>query len=200
VEVWKLLEHASEEADTERIDLGARVREIRESRRLSVRKLAALSGVSASFISQFERGLCDASIGTLRKIAQVLGLTTADLFNYQTRGAHNIVRATERSRLSTSGGTRKYILSTPPAHYAEVYLGEIDPGASTSEEAYSHGDSTELLFVIHGSVEYQLGQELHRLSSGDSIEHSTSVPHRFTNTGDDEARVIWVVAPPSTQS
>lgn len=78
-----------------------------------------------------------------------------------------------------------------------MYRGVIDPGSATSEEAYVHGDATEILHVLIGDITYELGDRLIPMSSGDTIEHRTSEPHRLLNTGATVAEVIWVVAPPS---
>src|SRR5690606_23146997 len=99
--------------------------------------------------SQLERGKSNASFGTLRAIAQALQVTLADLFTDDTnRGAH-ILPKSERPQLE-AGAVRKYMLSKPPLVNLEVYLGEIDPGISTGDEPYTHGDSQEILVVLGG--------------------------------------------------
>jgi mannose-6-phosphate isomerase-like protein (cupin superfamily) len=60
-----------------------------------------------------------------------------------------------------------------------------------------HGDSEELVVVLSGSVQLELGGDLHDLESGDSIDYRSSTPHRVTNSGNDLAEVIWIISPPS---
>jgi mannose-6-phosphate isomerase-like protein (cupin superfamily) len=64
-------------------------------------------------------------------------------------------------------------------------------------EPYAHGDSEELLIVLTGSVQLELGGDVHELESGDSIDYRSSTPHRITNVGAGPAEVIWIISPPS---
>src|SRR5205823_15105461 len=67
------------EAVTE-VDVGERLRDIRRSRRATLKTIADRAGVSESFLSQVERGRASASIASLRRIANALGVSVADLF------------------------------------------------------------------------------------------------------------------------
>jgi mannose-6-phosphate isomerase-like protein (cupin superfamily) len=81
--------------------------------------------------------------------------------------------------------------------HLEVFVGELDPGGSTGPEPYAHGDSEELFVVIAGTVQLELGGDLHDLEAGDSIDYRSSTPHRITNVGEERAEVMWIISPPS---
>ncbi|REE99710.1 helix-turn-helix domain-containing protein [Thermomonospora umbrina] len=186
---------ASNEADVAR--LGARIREFRAMRGMPLRELAERAGASPSFVSQLERGRAGASIGMLRRIAGALGLTVADLFAEDDGPAHRVVSREHRPELPTGPGARKYLVSQRPLRNVEVYVGEFDPGASTGDEPYTHGDSQEIFMVLGGRVTLRLGERVHELADGDSIEYRTSVPHRVHNTTDEPAEVMWIISPPT---
>jgi transcriptional regulator with XRE-family HTH domain len=181
--------------------LGARIRAYRHMRRMTVRGLAEHAQASPSFISQLERGRTSASIGMLRRIATALGLTVADLFSEEDEIAHRVVRRTQRPELRAAPGTRKYLISQRPLQNLEMYAGEFDPGTSTGDEPYTHGESQEILLVLTGRVTVWLGPPGSAcpqvLGPGDSVEYRTSVPHRVVNEGDETAEVIWVISPPT---
>jgi transcriptional regulator with XRE-family HTH domain len=179
------------------VSLGARVRAFREARRLSVRRLAAMAGLSPSLVSQFERGQSNVSIGALRRIAQALGLATADLFDTGEITQHRFVRREDRPVLRAGPGTRKYLISPRPAKHAEVYTAEIGPGGTTSEEPYTHGCSQEILLVLRGRIRCWVGEDSFEMSEGDSVEYQTDIPHRAANSGTDTAEILWVISPPS---
>lgn len=61
--------------------LGARVRDSRTARRLSLRALAEQSGVSLRFLGELERGRGNVSILTLQKVAGALGTSAASLLS-----------------------------------------------------------------------------------------------------------------------
>jgi transcriptional regulator with XRE-family HTH domain len=61
--------------------LANRLRELRNSHGMSATQLATRSGVSKSFISQLESGRTSASIATLGRIADALGVSTGHLLS-----------------------------------------------------------------------------------------------------------------------
>jgi len=92
---------------------------------------------------------------------------------------------------------RKFLLTPRPLDHLEVFLCEFEPGGSTGDEPYTHGDSEELLLVLSGHVHFQLGEDVFSLSAGDSIDYRSSVPHRLENVGTEIARTLFVISPPS---
>lgn len=177
--------------------LGERIRTFRSIRDLSLRRLASSAGISPGFLSEVERGRANVSIGSLRRIASSLGLSIADLFMDEQASGPKLVRRDERPTLPTGTGARKYLLSQRPLKYLEAYVGEFDQGGSTGAEQYTHGDAQELFLIMSGQVTLSLGDQVIEMSEGDSIEYSTSTPHRAANAGDGPAEVLWLVAPPT---
>lgn len=175
-------------------EVGARVREIRKARRLSLSTLGARAGVSASFLSQLERGLCSASFSTFRNISNALGIPLAELISDRTSITGRVVRADSRPQI-LQGPARKYLLSLPPLDAIEIFLGQFDPGASTGPEPYNHGDSQEFLMVLKGTVELEIDSVSYTLSEGDISEYRSSQLHRLSNVADVVAEVLWIVSP-----
>ena len=178
--------------------LGARLKDLRLSRRLSLRRLGELTGTSASFISQLERGLTGASTASLNQMASALGVSVAMLFDSSPSPSPGVLRHSQRPSLPPSGGCRKMLLSRPPVSDMEVYIGEFDIGGSTGSSLYTHGDAHEMLIVLRGVVEVSLGETRHVLDEGDCVEYRTSVPHRTENIGAGRAEVMWIIAPPTS--
>src|ERR671937_3057190 len=182
---------------TTEVDVGERLRGIRRSRRATLRTIAARSGLSESFLSQVERGRSSASIASLRRIADALGVSMADLFGPDGVPGPRVLRRDERPALSFGILGRKLLLTPRPLHHLEVFAGELEIGGSTGVEPYAHGDSEELFVVLNGSVQLELGGELHELGNGDSIDYRSSTPHRISNVGQELAEVMWIISPPS---
>lgn len=178
--------------------IGEKVKAFRTARRMSLRALGEATGTTASFLSQLERGLSGVNISTLMRIAGALGISLTDLFEEATPPVGRVLRKAERPALPPAEGYRKMLLSRRPIRDMEVYIGEFDPGGSTGDKPYSHGDSHELFFVIRGRIELTLGDERHVLLSGDSIEYPSSVPHKTVNIGEEPAEVVWMIAPPTS--
>ena len=179
------------------VDVGERLRAIRGLRRATLRTIADRAGVSESFLSQVERGKASASIASLRRIAEALGVSIADLFEPEGLPGPRVLRRDERPALAFGVLGKKLLLTPRPLHHLEVFMGELEVGGSTGEQPYAHGDSEELFVVLSGSVQLELGGELFDLESGDSIDYRSSTPHRISNTGDELAEVMWIISPPS---
>lgn len=62
--------------------LGARLRRLRKSRRLTLTELAARAGVSPQYLSEVERGRKEASSEMIAAISGALGLTLMDLSSH----------------------------------------------------------------------------------------------------------------------
>jgi transcriptional regulator with XRE-family HTH domain len=179
------------------VDVGERLRDIRTLRRATLKTIADRAGVSESFLSQVERGRASASIASLRRIANALGVSVADLFEPSGPPRPRVLRKEERPSLAFGILGRKLLLTPRPLQHLEVFAGELDPGGSTGPEPYAHGDSEELFVVIAGNVQLELGGDLHELEAGDSIDYRSSTPHRVTNLGEGRAEVMWIISPPS---
>jgi transcriptional regulator with XRE-family HTH domain len=179
------------------VDVGERLRELRRFRRATLKTIADRSGLSESFLSQVERGRSSASIASLRKIAEALGVSMADLFEPDGVPGPKVLRRQDRPALAFGVLGKKALLTPRPLHQLEVFVGELEVGGSTGEQPYVHGDSEELVVVLSGLVQLELGGELFDLERGDSIDYRSSTPHRVTNTGQELAEVMWIISPPS---
>jgi transcriptional regulator with XRE-family HTH domain len=178
-------------------ELGERLRAIRLLRRLTLREVATAAGVSESFVSQLERGRSSASVATLQRLATAVGIEISDLFAGEPESGPRVLRRQERQLLEWGHLGRKALLTPKPFHSLEAVTATFDPGGSTGDEPYTHGDSEELLLVLAGRVHVQLGSELFDLSTGDSVNYRSSTPHRVSNPADETAEVLFVISPPS---
>ncbi|MGP4021390.1 helix-turn-helix domain-containing protein [Saccharopolyspora sp. 5N708] len=177
--------------------VGERLRELRKARRMTLLSVAQRAGISEGYLSQVERGVANPSIATLREIAGALGLRVGDLFADEGGGKARVLRLADRPGLEFGVLGRKYRLTPRPARNVEVFIGEFDPGGSTGDEPYTHGESEEFLLVLDGQVELQLDGERIGLAAGDSVDYSSATPHRLVETAGAAARVLWVISPPS---
>src|SRR5918911_551216 len=153
------------------VDVGERLRAIRQLRRCTLRTVAERARVSESFLSQVERGKSSASIASLRRIAGALGVNVADLFEPSGPPRPRVLRRSERPGLAFGVLGTKRLLTPRPLQHLEVFVGELA-----------------------GSVRLELDTEVHELESGDSIDYRSSSAHRVTNVGTGIAEVMWVIS------
>ena len=178
------------------VELGERIRAIRQLRRRTLKEIATAAGISESFLSQLERGRTNATIATLQRLATALGIEVSDLFSAGS-ARPRVIRRDAREFVAWGSQGRKALLTPKPFHSLEVVVARFEPGGSTGDEPYTHGDSEELLIVVEGSVHVQLGTEVHDVTAGDSVHYQSSTPHRVSNPNDETAEVLFVISPPS---
>lgn len=61
-------------------EIGLKIKVIRSSRKISQRKLAALAGISNTYLSDIEVGRTNPSLKTMEKLAKALEIEIKDLF------------------------------------------------------------------------------------------------------------------------
>jgi transcriptional regulator with XRE-family HTH domain len=177
--------------------IGARLREERERRGLSLRKLAPRLGISPSALSQIETGRSRPSVSTLYAIVTELDLSFDELFaprRRSPRDPHVVQRADERKAIELESGVRWERLN--PSGERDVDFLEVEysvGGASSSGASFARHAGREYGVVTSGSLKVTVGDEDHVLGPGDSICFDSMAPHRLETLGDEPARAIWLV-------
>lgn len=174
--------------------VGARLRELRNGRRLTLKEVAARAGVTEGFLSQVERGRASPSLKTLQAVANALGLEPGDVFDTAARELPHLVRHDSRGALQV-GAISKYRVSPTSVTCVEVIGGLFQPHASAGDP-YTHGDSDELVVVISGRIVAEVDGKEFELNAGDSLCYRSSMLHTFRAL-EESSEVIWVISPPS---
>jgi transcriptional regulator with XRE-family HTH domain len=179
------------------LQLGPRIRALRQARNVTLRELAARAGVTESFLSQVEREVTSPSIASVQRIAHALDLAIAELFTEEApRG--RVVRRAERRRIVYPGlQAVDEFLTAGMSGRLQVILSTIDPGGGTGDEPYAHDSDEEVVIVLAGRLELWIADEHYLLEEGDSIAYSSRLPHRNVNSSDRVAVVLFCVTPPS---
>src|SRR5213078_4317537 len=114
------------------IEVGSRIRALREAMGCSLRDLAERSGVSAPMLSQVERGETSPTLAIAAKIAAGLELSLSQLLRLDEDDGVSVVRAEERLLGGHADGHRYEVLTPPvPGQRAEVSEHTLAPGSAT---------------------------------------------------------------------
>ena len=179
------------------LQLGPRIRSLRQARNVTLRELAQRAGVTESFLSQVEREVTSPSIASVQRIARGLNLAIAELFTEEAPHGR-VVRRGERRQIAYPGlrAIDEFLTSDMTARL-QVILSTIEPGGGTGEEPYAHESDEEVVIVLSGQLELWVADEHHMLEEGDSIAYSSRLPHRNVNSSDRPALVLFCLTPPS---
>jgi transcriptional regulator with XRE-family HTH domain len=179
------------------VALGSGIRAERLRQNLTLAQLAERAGLSASALSQIERGITDPSIGSLRRIAAALQVPFFQ-FLLERESPDPVVRKSERRTITFPNRTMQYQLLTPSLRGPfEVLAMDLAPGAASGEEALGH-DSEECMVILQGAVEVQVAGASYVLHAGDSISIQRNAPHRVVNHAGRTAEILMVISPADT--
>ena len=198
--------------------VGDRIRLAREAAGISVRELARRVDVSASHVSQVERGLASFSVRSLYNVVSILGVSMDSLFEDTTTPAGAtlteapdvigvaaeggpldeagvVLRRGSRPTLQMQSGPRwERLTATPESGYEFIEVVYApNPGGNPPEDYIRHA-GREYGVISSGVLNIQVGFSETQLHAGDSIEFDSNIPHRFWNAGPEEVRAIWFIA------
>lgn len=101
------------------------------------------------------------------------------------------VHANDRKTLTTGGGVSFQLLSNGAVFPCEFILNRLPAGASTGDILYKH-DGKECGLIIEGELVVETGGASYHMKQWDTITFDSSIPHRITNPGKEEAVSVWV--------
>jgi transcriptional regulator with XRE-family HTH domain len=203
------------DSPTDSSAFGRRLRLERERQNIGVRELSRQLDVSASMISQIERGRVMPSVNTLYSITSALGISLDDLFarepvsprprasngggappQPEDAAAGGLVQRREgRKAIELGSGVRWELLTTHPETNVEFLQTTYAVGGeSAPADALMRHGGHEYGVVLSGRLGVTVGFETYELEPGDSISFTSSTPHRLFNLDPDEdTTAIWVV-------
>jgi transcriptional regulator with XRE-family HTH domain len=176
--------------------LGARIRELRQRRGVSVGDIASLAGVSKSLVSQIERGVASPSIETVRKIASALEVPVFSLF-LEHADSDMVVREPNRRVIRYPGTNVTRAVLSPSLHSRLVLLWVTYPPGESGRIEPVHHTGEECVVVVRGTLQVTLGEQVVFLNSGDSMGFDSELPHIFSNSGSEVVEVVVAISPPS---
>lgn len=181
------------------MSIGERIKKSRNKKSLSLRELATMVELSASFLSQIEQGKASPSIENLKKIANSLDVRVSYLIeDEEIKKNSDLLRANERHFIESidSNTTISLLTSSNIEKSMEPILYEIGPGGESGRSFYTHSGE-EFIFILNGCLDIYIEETVHTLCEGDSFYFKSTQKHRFKNNSDKITRAIWVVNPPT---
>jgi transcriptional regulator with XRE-family HTH domain len=191
----------STKADNISTRVGQAIKRRRTQLGLTLRDLASRSGVSASTVSDIERGTKSPTITTLDALAQALGLSMSALADGGTQPASRIrvLRAAERPNFvdTKSGAKRDSFGPIQPGSKVEFLRYAIPPRKLAGPFAAHVGGTIEHMYLAAGRIRVVFGSEAVTLETGDSCTCVADAAHQFDNRdGKVEALIYLVVEQP----
>jgi len=180
------------------INVGRKIRELREKQGLTLRQLSKRADVSPSTIQKIEKNLISPSLGTVLRIAKGLETTIESLLNAHPQ-SRDVVYLPKEKRGTIAVPDLKITLQSlaeglPDQPFSAVIL-TIPKGARMKQREFQH-HGEELMFCLKGTVEFTIRDERYLLTAGDSLRFKSHLRHFWKHVGEEEAQLLMICAPP----
>ncbi|MDF2876514.1 MAG: sutR 2 [Sporomusa sp.] len=169
------------------------LKQIREEKKLSLEKVADITGVSKSMLGQIERGESSPTINTIWKIATGLKVSFTSIINSPQDDAMIVHKSEVEPLIEDDGRYRVYpVFPYEDGRPFEMYIVEIEPGGQLSTD--THGEKTqEFITVVEGELTVLTNDKEYIVNTGDSITFRADKRHTYHNPGAGLARLSMVI-------
>jgi len=175
------------------VDVGGRLRELRQERSMSMRALARASGLSTNALSMIERARTSPSVSTLYKIANALNVPITAFFRLEPPKQDVVLcKAGDRSRMPFTRGLWEGLGGEYFVGGVEPFMLTLEGGASSGRFGMLH-TGHEFVLCLSGQIEYEVEDQRYLLNSGDSLIFAAQLKHRWRNPGKTMAQGIIVL-------
>ena len=182
-------------------ELGRRIRKCRLDSRMTLKAVEQASGLSATHLSEIERGRTSPTIGALVRIARALNRDASYFIEREERNsvAHQGWDAARRVQ-NGSGAAVDALTPGIPGSHLFAYRLQLGPGPGGEVGLPAQdlpGDA--VYFVRRGTVDVAFGDQRLKLSAGDGVQATFAMPHRLSAEGEG-AEVIAILTRPIGES
>lgn len=167
------------------VELGVRLKQRRLEAGLTLAQLADQAGFGKAYLSRIENGKKVPPIGSLARIASVLGIEAASLL---TDAGHSVsgwrgvsvVRRAEKRPTVMGGSAFGYdyfaLTDSTTGRALQPFLFSF-PDKVDKFVFFEH-EGEEMMHVLTGRVEWQVGVDKYVLEPGDTLHFDSRIPHR----------------------
>jgi transcriptional regulator with XRE-family HTH domain len=197
--------YSSHLLDYRDLGLGARIRDERQRKGLTLKRLSAATGVSVARLSEIENGLHVADLGQTLAIARALQLPVDELLPRDARIPFQITReedlrsrpAQHRHGSEQDGNEFWELADLFIGRYLNPMFGRIRRPADTEPVLWQH-HAEEFVFVLRGrltlTVETPEGLVREELGRGDSVYLQPDLPHGLNSEDGEPAETLQIQA------
>ncbi|NPV43231.1 MAG: helix-turn-helix transcriptional regulator [Firmicutes bacterium] len=178
-------------------NIGKKIKELRASKKITLKDLSEKTGLSIAFLSQLERGLTSAAIMSLKNIAKALEVDISFFFKPPFENNKRIIRGYEQEIFHIENSKYIYYNLANDAECKSLtpFLVTIYPEQGKDKVIpYSH-EGEEFIYVLEGILTIYLENEKYDLYPGDSLHIDSSVPHNWANFTNKIVKILSVNTP-----
>ena len=176
------------------MELGARLRDMRQQKNLTQEELADRCELTKGYISQLENDLTSPSIATLCDLLNALGSSLSDFFREDTDEKIVFTQDEYIEKLS-DGMLFSWVIPNAQKNMMEPVLVELAPDCSTPSDFPHEGE--EFGYLLEGKVAVVIAGKSHPVKKGESFYFTANREHYIINKGKAKAKFLWISTPPN---
>lgn len=180
------------------MDIGTRLKAVREAHGLSQRELAKRAGMTNASVSLIEQNRVSPSVSSLKKILDSIPMSMVEFFTQEQaeQSAKYVFTASEQPDVGSQDICMRLMGAGVNNRQISLLYETYQPGGDTGAEMYRH-EGEECGLVISGTIELTISDQIHTLRPGDGYYFPSTLEHRFRNPGQTEAVIVSANTPPS---
>lgn len=179
------------------IDIGARLKSVRQRRNLSQRALARQAGVTNATISLIESNQVNPSVGALKRVLDGIPMSLAEFFALELPAPRKaFYKAEELAEVGKGKISYRQVGADLSGRALQILVERYAPGADTGRIMLRH-EGEEGGVIIRGRMEVTVAGQVRVLGPGDAYYFESRQPHRFRNIGQEPCELISACTPPS---
>jgi transcriptional regulator with XRE-family HTH domain len=174
-------------------EIGKRIKKVREEQHLTLKNVEAKAGISATHISEIERGKTSPTIGALMRIADALSRDPAYFIEDEELDDVSFVAFEDRRqcKLQRCPGSVDLLTKSIPSGKINAQLITLSPSHAEEISLHAH-EGDEAALVLTGTVRFAVAGRRYELGEGDSIYYLANQVHGYSNTSlSDAAKMLW---------
>ncbi len=180
---------------TAEVDVGRRLRALRNERGLSIRALANASGLNANTLTLIETGKTSPSVSTLQQLASAMNTPIAAFFETEIpKNKVSFLKAGHRPHAAFAHGNFEDLGAGLTLRGGLPLLVTLEPNANSGPTPIVH-TGHEFVFCLEGCLSYIVDHESYQLEPGDSLLFEAYLPHYWFNAGETPSRSLLVLCP-----
>lgn len=163
-------------------EVGKRIKQLRESKGLTIDELSNLTGFEKQRLEDIESGEIQPQLGTVMKLSRALDSALGRLVSNMGTKLYSITRKNERKAISRSTSAKgkqnlySYMSLAPEVQGRHMEALIVQLEENPVKETSVH-DGEEFIFVLDGTAELTIDDQVYDLHPGDSVYYLSTTPH-----------------------
>lgn len=195
----RIARESGEAAQTEPLNLGQRVRDLRKERDWTLEQAARQAGLARSTLSKIENGQMSPTYDALKKLAIGLEISVPQLFTppqrEQVNGRMAVTRSGEGLHQATTTYEHDLLAETLTRKKMLPYRARVRARSIDEFDGWVRHDGEEFLYVLTGVVKlFTEFYEPVEMKRGDSAYYDATMGHNVISESPEDATILWVTS------